>query len=63
MSPLLLPEAILGLQNHRDGFCIAERIKENKEATFNNWKNASGEKSCSANEFVLVENSVVVSQS
>lgn len=38
MSPLLLPEAILGLQNHRDGFYIADRIKENKEATFNNQK-------------------------
>ncbi len=38
MSPLLLPEAILGLQNHRDGFCIADGIKENQEATFNNWK-------------------------
>lgn len=36
MSPLLLPEAILGLQNHRDGFCIAHGIEENQEATFNN---------------------------
>lgn len=38
MSPLLLPGAILGLQNRRDGFCIADGIRENQEATFNNWE-------------------------
>lgn len=55
MSPLLLLEAILGLQNHRDGFCIADGIKENQDATFRQLKITRREKSHSANEFVLAE--------
>ena len=73
MSPLLLPAAIFGLQNHRDVFCIADGTKKKRAGSyFQQLKIAHREQSHSANEFALAArgkktkteiNRVVVSQS